>query len=226
VIDMKHRNAALSFPAIALVLGLAGCGQMINDQITYATWKQSPPDAAPLIAVKPVRFDVTFAGHDGAIDAANETALNEFLATNRIVSGNTVDLAIGPVQPGDGAMVVKRVDAVESALARRGIAVDSIKGLSDSQPGTVGILGKMVTVTPPACPGYNAPIHMNTEIQPVIVTGCSNEANLDLMVANPADLAAGRPLPPADGEALALSVQRYRQGKVPPLVAPITTSLQ
>ena len=63
---MQHRNAAL-FPAIALVLGLAGCGQMIDDQVTYATWKQSPPDAAALIAVKPVRFDVTFAGNDGAL---------------------------------------------------------------------------------------------------------------------------------------------------------------
>ena len=56
---MQHRNAAL-FPAIALVLGLTGCGQMINDQVTYATWKQSPPDAAALIAVKPVRNE---AGH-------------------------------------------------------------------------------------------------------------------------------------------------------------------
>jgi len=219
---MQHRNAA-PFLTIALALALTGCGQMLDNHITYATWKQAPPNAASRISVKPARFDVTFAGDDAAIDDANEAALNEFLAANRIVSGNTVDLAIGPVQRGEGAIVVKRVDAVEAALARRGIAVDSIEGLPDSQPGTVGILGKTVTVTPPACPGYSAPIPMNTENQPVVVPGCSNETNLDLMVANPADLAAGRPLPPADGEGMALSVQRYQQGKVPPLVGTSTT---
>lgn len=220
---MQHRTAVLIL-TLVLAIPLAGCGQMENNHITYATWKQAAPDATSQISVKPTRFDVTFSGNDAAIDSANETALNEFLAANQIGSGNTVDLAIGPVQAGEGAIVVRRVDAVEAALARRGIAVDSIKGLSDSQPGTVGILGKMVTVTPPACPGYNAPVHMNTENQPVIVPGCSNQANLDLMVANPSDLAAGRPLPPPDAEAMALGVQRYHEGKVPPLVAPLTTS--
>ena len=58
---------------------------------------------------------------------------------------------------------------------------------------------------------------MNTENQPVVVSGCSTEANLDLMVANPADLAGGRPLPPANGEASALANQRYNEGKVPVL---------
>ncbi len=222
---MQHKNAAL-FLTIALALPLGGCGQMINNHLTYATWKQAAPKATSQISVKPARFDLTFSGQDASIDAANETALNEFLGANRIVSGNTVDLAIGPVQPGEGAMIVKRVDAVEAALARRGITVDSIRGLQDSQPGTVGILGKTVAVTPPACPGYNAPVTMNTENQPVIVPGCSNEANLDLMVANPADLAAGRSLSPADAEAMALSVQRYHEGKVPAIAGPIVTGTQ
>ncbi len=222
---MQHKITARFLP-IALSFALAGCGQMINNQFTYATWKQSPPDATSQVTATPARFDVTFSGTDATVDNANETALNEFLAANRIASGNTVDLAIGPMQPGEGGIVVKRVNAVEAALARRGITVDSIKGLADSQPGTVGILGKMVTVIPPACPGYNAPAHMNTENQPVIIPGCSNEANLDLMVANPADLAAGRPLPPADAEAMALGVQRYHEGKVPVLTAPLTTQSQ
>lgn len=222
---MQHRKSAL-FLTIALALPLAGCGQMENNHLTYATWKQAAPDATSQISVKPVRFDVTFSGDDAGIDSANESALNEFLAANRINSGNTVDLAIGPVREGEGAMVVKRVGAVEATLARRGITVDSIKGMQDSQPGTVGILGKMVTVLPPPCPGYSGPVNMNTENQPVVVMGCSNEANLDAMVANPADLAAGRPIPPADSEAMALTVQRYHEGKVPVLNPPLTTSSQ
>ena len=78
---------------------------------------------------------MTFVGSDDSLDLANETALNQFLGANRIGSGNTVDLVIGPVQQGEGEIVVRRVDAVEAALARRGIAVDSINGTAETQPG-------------------------------------------------------------------------------------------
>jgi pilus assembly protein CpaD len=222
---MQNKSAvAASF--LALALALSGCGQLVNNHLTYATWKQAAPNAQAQVSTKPVRLDVTFNGDDGTIDGANQSALNEFLASNRIVNGNTVDLAIGPVQQGEGAIVVKRVNAVEAELARRGITVDSIKGIPDGQPGSVSILGRMVTVIPPACPGYNAPSTMNTENQPVIIPGCANEANLDAMVANPADLAGGRPLPPANGEAMALNNQRYNEGKVPVLPGPIVTTSQ
>jgi pilus biogenesis lipoprotein CpaD len=212
--------------AIALALPLMGCGQLLDNHITFATWKQQAPNAAPQVTVKPARFDVTFNGEDSGIDQGNESAMNEFLAANRIGTGNSVELAIGPVREGDGNLAVRRVNAVEGALQRRGIAVQSIQGLPDAQPGAVSILAKLVNVTPPGCPGYSAPIHIDTEGQPVISPGCSNESNLDLMVANPADLAGGRPLPPGDAEGLALGVQRYHEGKVPPLTAPLTTSSQ
>lgn len=222
---MQHRTAIAAL-LLAAALPLSGCGQMVNDQITYATWKQSPPDATSQITAKPVRFDISFNDSEGAIDGANQTALNDFLATNRIANGNTVDLSIGPVQPGEGPLVVKRVNAVQAELARRGITVDSIRGMPEQPAGTVSILAKAVTVLPPPCPGYSGPTTMNTNNQPVIVTGCSTETNLDLMVSNPADLAGGRPLPPGNGEAAALGSQRYNEGKVPVLTAPVTTSDQ
>ena len=44
--------------------------------------------------------------------------------------------------------------------------------------------------------------------------GCSNTANLGLMVADPLDLKEGRTMGPADGEFGALRIQRYREGEV------------
>ncbi len=47
--------------------------------------------------------------------------------------------------------------------------------------------------------------------------GCATAANLVAMVADPADLAEGRPLGPADGVREAEAVVRYRTDKVRPL---------
>jgi pilus assembly protein CpaD len=221
---MQHRTAIAAL-LLAAALSLSGCGQEINS-FPYATWKQSPPEATPQITIKPARFDITFNDAEGAIDGANQTALNDFLVANRIANGNTVDLSIGPVQPGEGPLVVKRVNAVQAELGRRGITVDLIRGMADQPAGTISILARAITVVPPGCPGFNAPIHKNTQNQPVIPTGCSTEMNLDLMVSNPADLAGGRPLPPGNAEAAALANQRYNEGKVPVLSAPVTTSQQ
>src|ERR1043166_138094 len=127
---------------LAAALPLAGCsGDQVN-HFPYATWKQSPPEATSQVTVKPARFDITFEGQDAAIDGANQTALNDFLAANHVGSGNTVDLAIGPVQPGEGAIVVKRVNAVQAELGRRGITVDSIRGVPEGQAGMVSILAR------------------------------------------------------------------------------------
>ena len=43
--------------------------------------------------------------------------------------------------------------------------------------------------------------------------GCSTNANLGQMVADPLDLQQGRPAGAADGEAASLSIQRYRRGE-------------
>jgi type IV pilus biogenesis protein CpaD/CtpE len=46
---------------------------------------------------------------------------------------------------------------------------------------------------------------------------CANEANLKAMVANPADLEAGEPAGPANGERETLAVSAYEKGQTKPL---------
>ena len=53
--------------------------------------------------------------------------------------------------------------------------------------------------------------------------GCVNETILGQMVANPADLRRGRTLGPADGEAAARAIERYRRGETTPLHEEATT---
>ena len=55
--------------------------------------------------------------------------------------------------------------------------------------------------------------------------GCSMAVNLRASVANPTDLEIGRPLGPANGERETLAVEAYQQGKIKPLPATSSTSI-
>lgn len=66
----------------------------------------------------------------------------------------------------------------------------------------------------PACPDWSRPLAPDPWNQPFSNLGCANAVNLGLMVADPADLASGRSLGPADGAREAEAVVRYRTDKV------------
>jgi type IV pilus biogenesis protein CpaD/CtpE len=55
--------------------------------------------------------------------------------------------------------------------------------------------------------------------------GCTIAVNLRANVANPADLEIGRPLGPADGQRETLAIEAYQQGKIKPLPASSSTSI-
>ena len=54
--------------------------------------------------------------------------------------------------------------------------------------------------------------------------GCVGEVNLRAMVANPADLARGRSLGPADGTRESQAVETYQLGKIKPLAGSSSSS--
>ena len=72
-------------------------------------------------------------------------------------------------------------------------------------------------VTPPDCPDWTRQAVENHANAMPSNYGCASLTNLALMVADPRDLATGRPLGPADADPALLAVQRYRAGKVLPL---------
>ncbi len=214
---MKHLRPALLLTALAALL--AGCDSEPDRVITYATWKQFPPMVYPQATATPVRLDLHFSPGSDALSQDDEVALSNFLAQNHIGNGGALDISVPLPQPGETRLVTSRINAVEKTLARRGVVVSSVFASPDGVPETLSILGHNAAVQLPPCPGYNVPTQLDSEKQGVVNFGCSNAANLDLMVANPSDVAQGRSLPPADAEASTLGIERYRQGKVIPPVS-------
>ena len=75
-----------------------------------------------------------------------------------------------------------------------------------------------VVLTVPGCPDWTKPTRVNYSNSVHSNFGCADAINLGAMIANPADLWAGRDPGAADGVAAAAAIQRYRNGKTTPLL--------
>ncbi|MEA2783407.1 MAG: pilus assembly protein CpaD [Rhodospirillaceae bacterium] len=212
----KYRQLAL--PLVLLLAGATAACTPTPRVVTYATWKQQPAFSGPQVKVVPVALDLPFGIGSNDLSQENEAALDSFLGRNGLKNGATVDLSVAAARPDQDPLIRSRISTVKRSLARRGIMVETVMASPSDRADTVHVLGKATTITMPACPGYNAPIQYDSEWQPIFdAPGCSNTINLELMVANPADLAQGRALPPADGEGMTMGVSKYHAGQVPAL---------
>lgn len=218
-------SRAVFFALLTLVLpaALQGCEPQ-ERLVTYATWKQATPAAEPRVQNVALTHSVRFAPRAASLDGAEKTALIEFLSRQAIGSGSRVVLKANLPAAADAGLAADRLGEVRRVLAARGLAVELAPAAAAGDPDEIGVTAIKAQVAPIACPGYNAPIVLDTEQRPILNPGCANAIDLGLMLENPNDLAQGRSLPPADGEGQGLSIQRYRTGQTYPPVTSSTTN--
>jgi type IV pilus biogenesis protein CpaD/CtpE len=75
----------------------------------------------------------------------------------------------------------------------------------------IGVLVQRTALVPPDC---SAPEEPWPGQRPHYEYGCAYNAAMGMMVADPHDLAKGRPMTHPDGEAAASAIQRYRVRKL------------
>ena len=129
-------------------------------------------------------------------------------------------ITLSPPPDADRALTGRRIEhlrqIVAAAAPRRPVAVAPIADSRLNAGSALVVVGRYVVSTP-SCPNWRKPSGTDSANQPSSNLGCANETNLGLMLADPADLVAGRELDPADGEAMSHGVRRYRENKVPAL---------
>ncbi len=192
---MLHRLATA-----ALVLGLGACAA----QYTDAEWpKQVQLDNAS------ARVDVRFAPGSSRILYRDAARLQALAATGGIAPSDRVIVAAS----GPPGLARARFEAVARALLPYNIV--AMQGPLAPVPANRAIVeSERYLVTLPQCPNWSKypPLgYTNTHASNF---GCTTAVDLALMVANPADLAAGRPLEPVDANAAVSAVQRYQTDKV------------
>ena len=138
--------------------------------------------------------------------------MHDFILVSNLSSNDTIVVEASPSANGNYSEVTaSRLEGVAQELAGIGlptfVAQASTASSLRGQDQVAVMVSRAIVVTPdcsipPRLPGD----------EPDYNLGCSNSAALGLMVANPNDLAKGRPLGPADAEKASLAMQKYRTG--------------
>ena len=204
IISFALRASSLVF----LMASLSACTTPSS-----ALWSEA--DAHREIEVRRIELnhDVSFASNSTELSPVEIKRIDDFLARQRVGYGDWVELRV----PGnDPRAEARRMAVVGERLAHSGIAFE--RGNIASPSGLRISVMRSVAI-PPACPDWRKPDNdgdpSNTTMSNL---GCANLRNLSLMIADPGELLAGRPSAMGAGEPLAAGVQRYRTGKVTPLL--------
>ena len=171
--------------------------------------------------------DVAFKPVAARLQLAERRALDAFLTKIEV---NTNDRIVLTAANGiDHGIADQRRDIVNAYLRAKGIrriavAPNAVTGAAGAPPrDSVRVRIERYVVVLPPCPdwtkfpgtNYANTVHSNF--------GCATAINLGLMVADPADLASGRKIGPADGEYAAAAVERYRKGEIKPIQSQLST---
>ena len=230
---MKVRQVNRLTAALSLVLLTAACGtdpdrtpatkavaDVLNHVFYHAKWRQipaSPENHAEAIVFQQSLF---FADNSSVLSLDGRRAIDELLIEAEPEPGTVVNLTAGA---GSNAaydrVTLQRLEAVRLALADYGY--EAILGDAPRVPSPGASANEVrLSITKympilPNCDQTEPELAATPDFEGAF--GCSNANNLGVMVANPRDLTQGETLDPADGEAAASSIRRYRLGEITPL---------
>lgn len=139
---------------------------------------------------------------DGAI-----TALDRFIAENRLGYGDTLSL-----DAGDEAASETDRKAIRSQLLKHGLRLDKNQTIAGPLPagGTVILVVDRYVVTTPNCSDWSMKSRPNYANAQSPGFGCTSRAILGQMVANPRDLVQGEEYDGPEGSAAGKAVEAYR----------------
>jgi pilus assembly protein CpaD len=200
---MKTRLNPIAMP---LMLALAACASDYS--------KSEAPNNLRVDGAE-TRIDLSFVAGSARLAPGEAARLDRLVATGVIRPADRVTVAAA----GASSLAEQRSTSISRTLLAYGIVTDTLP--METVPANHAIVGVgRYTVTLPPCPNWSSPPNATYTNAHTSNWGCAAATNLGLMVANPADLVAGRTLAPADGMPAATAVNNYLNNKFKPLPVP------
>lgn len=215
--------------AIVLPLLLAACTQSPDEYakqvLNTGKWQQMEPLQRASAETISLAHTVRFPWAKAALEREEARKLDAFALAIRSLDRRRTVLTLSGGGKDKGTLAASRRQAVLTRLQQHGITGKVLIrpgsiAENNAKTGLVRITIDSVVVFSPDCTAHN------DKSDPGLKLGCSNEAALAAMIARPEDLSIGRKPSPADGEAQALTIQRYRKGETKPLSTELSTGEQ
>ena len=199
---------------VATLVALGACNEPL------AVTEASPIEAPNQLQVtySQVAQPVRFAANSERLASGERERLIEFARRRNLAAGDRVEIATGPSPE---ALARRRSQVTASTLNGAGMRFITVSQTNDPDLPRDSVelrIGRHL-VQLPSCPNWSMASNPNYGNRQSSNFGCATATNLGLMVADPADLIAGRNLGPSDGTQQVLSIQRYRSGTPTPLAA-------
>lgn len=182
---------------IALVAGLAfGLGACVPQIAQYQGTEELKRNEVTMVRLK---HTVSFEERTD-LDAAEQAAIEDFLAINRIGYGDVLSLDLGDT--GDPDQMADKWFSVYEYLRARGLHLQPEAPITGAAPaeGTGILIVERYTVSTPVCEELGDGPDPNWANATAPWYGCTTTSLLGLMVADPADLINGNPDGPPDAE--------------------------
>jgi pilus assembly protein CpaD len=213
--------AVIGFACLAVAACSPQQGELGDNLFPHAKWKQIPQAKDNMVEVVTLQQVLAFSGSEPGLGPVGRQALDDFINSNGINARDQIVIQ-GGANSGD-RLTKSRIDAIQSEFAQRGLVASE----GQAEPSTggpasneVAVLITRAVVIPPDC---SVPQPEPT-LRPEQPWGCSVDAALGMMVADPLDLVQGENLGPADGEQASGALRRYREDKVKELNKEETTN--
>ena len=177
---------------------------------------------------------VNYPAHSESMKRDEKRALHQFLK-RYILKPSSVNVIIDEY----GGHSNKRIKDIERELVLFGIPRHLIKidSMQDQKRSNmlggqekkrfnsgVDLIFERYVIIPPSCSDFSQPIGNAAQAHNTSNFGCSDTANLGMMVANAKDLVDGRALDSSDGPVIVAGIERYRTDSIKSLVDTSTTA--
>lgn len=197
-------------PALAALL-LAACQGTEGVGVPGGLNARRVDLAQPVVHERLLTHALAFQPGSAGLAPGAADRLVEFLAFNGVEPGAQVAVAMEPAAT--PALTEQRRRAAAGLLTGLGLVPGGVGSAGGSGAGDAALLvvRQLQLTQPPGCAG-SAAVGRIVKDNEVAMSrfGCSTAHNLGLMLANPADLLAARPMGPADGERAALLLRSYK----------------
>ncbi|MDH3595144.1 MAG: CpaD family pilus assembly protein [Rhodospirillales bacterium] len=199
--------------AAALLGGCAGKTAQDFNPLIVGQWRQVP--TRPDVRVESVQLEHIVAFQQNAIrlDNTERERMAQFIQDGRLNIRDRILLSAPRSEDGAyDSVTAARLDVLRGEFQKMGLVADVAQTSRAGGGGDqVAIVVQRTALLPPDC---SAPEEPWAGQRPHYEVGCAYNAALGMMVADPHDLAKGRPMASPDGEVAASAIQRYRKEKL------------